>query len=388
MRSKRSLACALAVLVAAACGGDDPGGPTASTPAEDASPPPSPAPGAGCEPAVPDLAVARQDLDGYPPYAIAGCELVYVAESGALVARDLSGGDESELAPATERPRRPSMSANVVAWEADQGGASVVRVLGGGVARTVEGPFAAAGEPRVSGATVVFTAWASADPDSDSDSDSDVWTYDAETGEARLAMGGPGQQRWADVSDAFVVATDFGEDPDGRFDDDERDVADIGVLRRADGALSRRTAPGKQAFPMLASGDRLAYLDWGAIHPEPKLQAYQLRSGEVLGAPASDRTLADVRHATPAAVRPAVAGGAVEWIANPDGVTTLWSAPVDGSSAPAKVDGLDGLRLFAPVAWSGSAGSSGSSSGVTLVAVADLADPGARPRLRALLRSP
>jgi len=61
---------------------------------------------------------------------------------------------------------------------------------------------------------------------------------------------GPGEQRFADVSAEYVVATDFSEDPDGKYDG-EGDLADIVVFDRATQTASKRVAEKKQAFPML-----------------------------------------------------------------------------------------------------------------------------------------
>jgi hypothetical protein len=175
-----------------------------------------------------------------------------------------------------------------------------------------------------------------------------VWLYDAVSDSARVVLGGPGQQRFADVSEGFVAATDFSEDPDGRFDDNGLDLADIVVLDRATGAVVNRPAPGKQAFPMLVSGDLLAYLEWGAIHPEPKLGDYLLRSGAIRMPSVSDRTVAHVEYLSTEYARPAVIGAELAWVQNPGSGTTLMRAPADGSRAPETVAGLEGLALYAP----------------------------------------
>ncbi len=238
--------------------------------------------------------------------------------------------------------------------------------------RTVTGAFAAAGEPRAAGTSVVFTAWTGPD----AAGDTDIWLFDATTGETRLALGGPGQQRFADVSSRYVVASDFGEDPDGRFDGNETDVADLVVLDRASGIISARRLPGKQSFPILGEDDTVAYLEWANIHPEPKLQAYAVKSDPLQGAPAADRTIAAVRSLSTTYTRPVLAGATLEWVANPDGVTRLYRAPRAGSAAPAVVRGLEGLRLYAPA----------SAGGFTVLAVAPQIATAALPRLRAVAR--
>jgi len=339
--------------------------------------PAPPAPTSGAPPScdasrVVDLEVSGADRDGFPPYAVAACTLAYVNRAGDLVVRDLSGtSPEATLATASEHPRRPAVSESTIAWEADEGGHSVVRARANAITRTVTGPFAAAGEPRVSGTSVVFTAWAEAG----AGADTDVWLFDAGSGEAHLALGGAGQQRFADVSSRYIVATDFSEDPDGRFDGNETDLADLVVLDRVSGGVSTRRLPGKQSFPILGEGDAIAYLDWGSIHPEPKLQAYAVRSGLLVGPP-KDRTVATVAQVSATYARPALAGATLEWVANPDGMTRLYRAPLDGSAPPAVVSGLDSLRLYAPA----------STRAFTILATAPNTSAGTLPRLRAVTR--
>ena len=317
--------------LAASCGSTEVG-----TPPPVSTPPVStpPVTGPSCDPAAAkDIEVSGSDLNGFPPYAVSACTLVYVSRTGALVVRDLGSGVETSIAPAGERPRRPAASPELIAWEADDNGRSVVRVRAGGVVRSVSGAFSSSGEPRASGASVAFTAWkgpAATD-------DTDIWVYDSQTGESRVVLGGAGQQRFADISSKYVVASDYSEDPDGRLDNNERDIADFVVLDRASGAITSRRLPGKQSFPMLGDNDVVAYLEWAGIHPEPKLLSYELRAGKVLGNPASDRTIALVEYASSEYARPALAGATLEWIANPGGITELYRAPADGSGAPAVV---------------------------------------------------
>ena len=373
-RLLRPLGLATVALVAS-CGGtaNDAGSSPATAPP---GAPPVAAP--SCDPsAARDIEVSGDDLNGFPPYAVSACTLVYVNRSGVLVVRDLTSGAETTLAPASEHPRRPAVSLELIAWEADEGGHSVVRVRARGVVRTVPGTFASSGEPRASGASVAFTAWngpATTD-------DTDIWVYDAVAGESRVVLGGPGQQRFADISSRYVVASDFSEDPDGRLDNNERDIADVVVLDRASGAITYRRLPGKQSFPILGDNDLLAYLEWAGIHPEPKLLSYELRTGDVLGNPASDRTIARVEYASSEYARPALAGSTLEWIANPDGITRLYRAPADGSAAPAVVRGLEDLRLYAPAPTT-----SGSERGFTVLATARSGASDSVPRLRAVAR--
>jgi hypothetical protein len=316
------------------------------SPAGDAAPSPD------CSGRVAGVTVDDRELQGFPPYAVDGCTLVYVSrtlEAGAhgdLHVRDLARGDDTVIATADEAPRRPTVSSGVIAWEATIGGISVVRVSYMGTVRTLSGPFDHAGEPRAAADGVVFTVWST----SLANGDTDVDLYLLETGELVSVASGPNQQRFADISPTRIAFTDFSEDPDGHYDGDNNDLADIGIYDRATRKTTMRPLPMKQAFPMLLTGDQVAYLhwDWVEVHPEPKLAAYHLRVGSVLAAPTEDREVAHVAAQVPPYVRPAVHEGTLEWVDSPDGKFHLWRAAADGSSPPATVDGVPGVALYAP----------------------------------------
>jgi hypothetical protein len=307
-------------------------------------------PGAACDASISGLEVSDEGLYGYPPYAAADCRLVYVSKSGALLLRDLTSGAETELESASLHPRRPTIAADTIAWEATEGPlASVVRVRFADRTTTVTGAFHHSGEPRTAANSVVFTGWKA----SDDLGDTDVYLWDASRGSLAVVYEGPAQQRFADVSEGLVAYTDFAEDPDQRFDDNHDDRADVVVYDRATRVLTTRKVDGKQAFPMIASASQIAYLhwDWSEIHPEPKFVAYWLRVAGVGVPPASDVNIAHVTNFAPPYVRPTVGPSTLEWIENLAGGTpALVRAPIDGSRAPAKVEGLDGLQLYAPSA--------------------------------------
>jgi hypothetical protein len=297
--------------------------------------------------------VASFDLLGHPPYASDGCTLVYVvpaAAGGELRSLDLTSGAEAVVAPASESPRRPTVLGDTIAWEAQIGGRRVVRVHAAGATFTAAGAFDHAGEPRAVTDAVVFTAWTGADDTSDTD----VHLLDVATRQSRAVVGGAGQQRFADVSSSTIAVTDFSEDPDGTFNDNETDLADIVLFDRATGALTHRARSGKQAFPMLASATRLGYLDWAEVHPEPKLSAYTLRVGDIQGAVTGDVTLSDVTNQTTQYVLPSGRDGIIAWVDNTLGTSPrLWRAPADLSAKPTAAAGLDGVQIYAPAHASG-----------------------------------
>ena len=211
----------------------------------------------------------------------------------------------------------------------------------------IGGGFDHAGEPRAARGVVVFTAWKTPNPLGDTD----VLAFDTVSLRTLLIAGGPAQQRFADVSDTHVALTDFIEDPDGAFNDNGTDLADIVVFDRATRSLSTRARPGKQAFPVLASQTHLGYLDWGLIHPEPKFSQFTLRAGLIAQGAAPDVTVFEIQNVSFQRILPAGRNGVLEWIHQP-GTASLWRAPADLSSAPLQVAGLEGLELYAPSAAS------------------------------------
>ncbi len=335
----------------------------------------------GPEPSCPNIGapanVTQDDLYGYPPYAAYGCRLAYVrADTGALVLRDLGTGVEKEIAPASEHPERPTVSADVVAWQSsDASGSTAVHVLYNDKTTGLSAAFGAqkghaldhSGEPRASSGVVVFTAWSAAADTSDTD----VLLYRAADDVLVVAAGGPAQQRFADVSDGKIAVTDFIEDPDGTFNENDADLADIGIVDRATGAYTRRFNPGKDAFPVLVSDDALGYLHWGDHRPEPKFQAFAVMGAAIATAPSADKLLSDVT--TSIFIRPSGRYGELFWVTQSmtDGSYALNHAKTDGAQAPTAVSNLGGA-LGAP----------SSAKAFTLVAV----QTGSLQSLRAVAR--
>jgi len=307
----------------------------------------------GCPANIGGIAIDEHELAGYPPYAIDGCTLVYVSRppeagtAGDLVVRDLVDGIETTLATAAELPRRPTLAGPVVAWEATVDGRPVVHLSYAGERRTLKGAFDHAGEPRAESDGIVFTAWLTADPSGDTD----VLLYLPATEEIIPIATGPSQQRFADISPTHIALTDFSEDPDGRYDGNNEDLADIFVYDRTTRELVRRAMPGtKEAFPMLPSATALAYLHWNwvDVHPEPKLAGYRLRIGSTTGDVQGDKEIASVVAYAPPYIRPAARYGTVEWVASPSGAYTFWRAAADTSWTPVAVEGLSTVRIYAP----------------------------------------
>jgi hypothetical protein len=291
---------------------------------------------------------------GYPPYSIDDCRLAYIAPpptgqtAGPLLLRDLATGAEELIAPASEKPRRPSLAGGVLAWEAEDAGKRVVRVHTASGTVTLTGAFHHAGEPRAASDAVVFTAFLT---DKDS-GDADIHLATPGDAQSTPLLSGPGQQRFADISPTHVACADFSEDPDGTFDENATDLADILLLDRASGTKATRHRTGKQAFPMLGAAGKVAYLSWGPEHPEPKFSAYDLVIGALAAPAAEDAVAASITTSSPY-VRPTAHGTDLEWVSWPPGDSaSLLRRPADLSTSATTVPGFAGAGLYGPAASS------------------------------------
>jgi hypothetical protein len=290
---------------------------------------------------------------GYPPYALDGCTLVYVASAegaanGALRLRDLATGQELLLQAAEQHPRRPAVAGAVVAWESDGAYGSQVNVRFSGGAELLEESFALAAEPRAASDAVVFTAFQTAG----ATADTDVQLFDVATRKLTPIATGAGQQRFADVSATHVAVTDFSEDPKGYFDQ-TGSISDIIVIDRATLERTVRAAEGKQAFPLLGEGGVLAYLAWGSVHPEPKFGQFRLMAGK-LDAPVGDDV--NIKGGTaevitnPAYVRPSLRGKYLDYIDDVAQEPRLFRADLAALAPPVATQIAGASRLLGPVA--------------------------------------
>lgn len=313
----------------------------------------------GCDAAMLDglqvYSEGNWDPLGYPPYALDGCTLVYVAaaagaDNGALRLRDLATGTELELEAGSAHPRRPAVAGSVVAWESDGPDGVQVRLRDASGAEPFETAFPQAGEPRVTEDALVFTAFVGAG----AHADTDVALYDLTTHELTAVAGGAGQQRFADVSAIYVAVTDFSEDPKGYFDDTGTgSISDIVFIDRTTLERTVRAVPGKQAFPLLGSDGLVAYLEWGAVHPEPKFSQFFLKAGYVDSPAAEDRNVkgVDAQVSTdPAYVRPSLHGRYLDYIDKVASEPQLFRASLDESAPPVSALTQAGSRLLGPVA--------------------------------------
>jgi hypothetical protein len=287
--------------------------PDAVTPDDDAATL-APSEPAVCPRMPDDIAVWVGDPAGYPSYALAGCQLLYVAADGGLHLRDLRQTVDTLIASPNDMPLRPSFAGSaadptrVLVWESGVQRAVQLRVAG--ERHSLRGDYEHTTQPRATSGAVVFSGFRAAA----STSDSDIVLYTIETASFSVVGGGPGQQLFADVSATQVAYSDFSEDPDGRFDDNGNDLADVVIVERASLAARHLTAAGKQAFPLLTEDGGLVYLDWALSHPEPKLSAYQIVAWDAQSQ--SAHMLADVATQPPF-IRPSTFGNTVEWLERP-----------------------------------------------------------------------
>ncbi len=295
--------------------------------------------------------VASDDL-GYPTYAIRGCRMAYVdSKNQNLVLRDLTTGVETTLELAVNKPKRPSIASDVVAWEVTLTNPDYsyqsVRALYGGATHFIDAPpgYGSIGEPAVARGIVVVTAFKT----NAFDTDTDVFAFDVASNKLTPVVVAPSQQRFAAVSDGLVAVTDFSEDPNGYFSGSGNDLADIGVFKRAAQTYEVRKHPGKDAFPTIISGDVLGYLHWGDVHPEPKLEAYSLYTARVSASPSTDARVADVVNAL-RYLRPSASAGSLEWVTTTlNAGSTLWRSNLVAS--PVIALELKTETMFAPASF-------------------------------------
>jgi len=237
----------------------------------------------------------------------------------------------------------------------------VVRVHTAAGTVTVEGDFDHAGEPRAADGFVVLTGWTSADPDSDTD----VFGYDVPDQAVSLVIGGAGQQRFADVSPVYVAASDFSEDPGGHYVEGGS-VSDIVLVVRATGAVTSRSRPEKQAFPMLGKGGLLGYLEWKTVHPEPKFSGFDLYVGTIGADPSGDVLVRSI-ETNPRIARPSARADVLDFVDLASGIPIVYRARFDAPTDPSATPLAGATQTFGMV----------TEPELTLVGVADDVNPAA-----------
>lgn len=304
----------------------------------------------GCDAgAVSELGIFSPSWDplGYPPYAVDGCTLLYVAAEtggGALRRRDLATGDDSLLDASANHPSRPTISGGVIAWERDGAAGREVSVVATTPVQRRRS-FEHAGEPRATGDAVVFTSFKG----ENASDDTDVVLYDILQDQLVPIMAGAAQQRFADISATHVAFSDFTEDPEGYFRSGS--LSDIVIVERESGEITPRSAPGKQAFPLLGEDGVVVYLSWGEVHPEPKFSQFLLRAGHI-GEPVSAdfdiKPGGELVSTHPAYVRPSRHGRFVDFVDSLGGGPQLFRVVFEAGAIPAPVALANAATIFGP----------------------------------------
>jgi hypothetical protein len=209
----------------------------------------------------------------------------------------------------------------------------------------VTGDFDHSGEPRATSDAVVLTGFLTADEDGDSD----VFLYTVDDQQITLIAGGPGQQRFADVSETLVAISDFSEDAGGVYDPAGAADADLQIFDRRTGQVTVRQLAGKQAYPMLGARGSLAYLEWAdPERPVPKLAGYAIRAVALDALESEAVFIASVNNES-AGIVPAAFGDVIEWVESTADTSTLWRAHLDQLAEPSVAPGLTAADLYAPV---------------------------------------
>ena len=180
----------------------------------------------------------------------------------------------------------------------------------------------------------------------------EIWAWDRATGTPRALTADLAEQSLPFVRGRRVVFTDFGADPDKQFlegedpNDDNGDIAAFDLPEGA-GALGERIAvsedPDKQSHAAI-DGDRVVWLDWRGISPEPKYKAFKVY-GRALGQP--EVMLGESSWSRPALwQRPAIDGESIAWVVETSAprvmVGTLAGTAVE---VPASFGELDAIGL-------------------------------------------
>jgi hypothetical protein len=197
----------------------------------------------------------------------------------------------------------------------------------------------------------VFTTFLGTGPTADTDVD----LFDLNEQVLTPVATGPGQQRFADVSPTHVAVTDFSEDPQGYFNE-LGSIADVLVIERGSLKKTSRAAPGKQAFPLLGDGGVLAYLEWGAVHPEPKFSQFLLKAGYIDLPVVNDFNVkgGDAQVSTnPAYVRPSLHGSYLDYIDDAATAPKLYRAALGLDTLPTAIAIPNAAQLLGPVATDG-----------------------------------
>ncbi|TNF28268.1 MAG: hypothetical protein EP329_18215 [Deltaproteobacteria bacterium] len=283
------------------------------------------------------------------------------------------GGDIYGYAPATgvrqalvvhpARQKDPVLSGNLLVWADDRDGDFDLwaRELPDGEPYKLVGGAGDQDQPTLDGA---WLAWIGRDAAPHEALQTEVWVMDvSQPGSARALTQDGVEQTGPHINGHRVVWADYRASDTGEYqpvDDPNLNNADIyGWDLTADTELALVTEASKQLRPAI-EGDRVVWLDWRGINPEPKYSEFQVftkRVGDL-----EERRVAWSSWDRPDLwQRPAIADGVIAWIAEPgegSGFTTgVYAVSVEGGEPWLVTDSLGFLDAVAlghgTAAWLG-----------------------------------
>jgi beta propeller repeat protein len=213
----------------------------------------------------------------------------------------------------------PVLSGGLLVWADDRDGDFDLwaRELPDGAAYKVIGGAGDQDQPTLDGK---WLAWIGRDAVPHDALQAEVWVMDVNApGSARALTQDGVEQTEPHVDGDRVVWADYRASASGEYqqvDDPNLNNADIyGWDLAGDAELAVTTDPSKQLRPAI-EGDRVVWLDWRGINPEPKYSEFQVftkRLGEL-----EERRVAWSSWERPELwQRPAIADGVIAWIAEP-----------------------------------------------------------------------
>lgn len=213
----------------------------------------------------------------------------------------------------------PVLSGTLLVWADDRDGDFDLwaRELPDGEAYKIIGGAGDQDQPTLDG---TWLAWIGRDAAPHGALETEVWVMDVTApGSARALTQDGFEQTEPHVNGDRVVWADYRSSATGEYqqvDDPNLNNADIyGWDLTADSEFAVTTDPSKQLRPAI-EGDRVVWLDWRGINPEPKYSEFQVFTKR-LGEPEERRVAWSSWERPELWQRPAIADGVIAWIAEP-----------------------------------------------------------------------
>jgi len=263
-------------------------------------------------------------------------ETVVWAEDGDIYGYSPATGEREALVVDDATQKDPVLSGSLLVWADDREGDFDLwaRELPDGEAYKLIGGAGDQDEPTLDG---TWLAWIGRDAAPHEAAQTEVWLMDVTApSSARQLTHDEVEQARPHVSGGRVVWGDYRASDTGIYqelNDPALNNADIyGWDIGAEEEFAVTTDPSKQLRPAI-DGDRVVWLDWRGINPEPKYSEFQVftkRLGEV-----EEHRVAWSSWQRPDLwQRPAIADGVIAWIAEPGegslSETAVYAVSVEG----------------------------------------------------------